>query len=406
MFLLLVIISLFASVGIVNTITIVTCAVPCRHASRHHCRRPSRMVGWLLLLLSLLCSSIAVTQARSKRIKLVVDVSSVPQDLRLYGDDTRIQQIIVNLLSNAIKFTQRGGHVTLRCGVVKSNGLGAAAATASEAKADGAITRSSSGSSSSRSKNNKVILGSKDDNDDGGQRQPMVFSISVSDTGVGMTAEMQQRLFKPFTQAHEGGARRQFGGTGLGLCISAKLAALMGCAQIQASCLCWLGVGGWLGDVDVLMAGHVVFVAALLVGGGHEWISEKEKGVGRCAWEVGGSSVQAVVLCANVLLLLRLSPWWWWSSSSSSLLLLLLVARAGGERAWRRQHFPMRPGDSRGAKGNVRRCYCRCRTSTAPPATARRRRLRGGREQGCCHSRRWRWRRRWCWCWRRRWGWR
>ena len=185
-------------------------------------------------------------QAGSKRIKLVVDVSSVPRDLRLYGDDTRIEQIMVNLLSNAVKFTHSGGQVTLRCGVTESHGRGAAASTASEAQANDAITTTTSSSSSSKSssigsigsssEHNNAVMGSSDADDDDGQRQPVIFSISVSDTGVGMTAEMQQRLFKPFTQAHEGGARRQFGGTGLGLCISAKLAALMGCPQIQASC--------------------------------------------------------------------------------------------------------------------------------------------------------------------------
>ena len=196
-------------------------------------------------------------QTGSKRITLAVDVASVPRDLRLYGDDTRIEQIMVNLLSNAVKFTHSGGQVTLRCGVTESHGRGAAASTTSEAQANDAITSSSSSSSSksssignsgSSSEHNNAVMGSSDDDDDDGQRQPVIFSISVSDTGVGMTAEMQQRLFKPFTQAHEGGARRQFGGTGLGLCISAKLAALMGCPQIQASCLFWLGIG----DVDVL----------------------------------------------------------------------------------------------------------------------------------------------------------
>ena len=49
----------------------------------------------------------------------------------------------------------------------------------------------------------------------------------VSDTGIGMTAEQQARLFEEFAQADSLTARR-FGGTGLGLAITRKLARLMG----------------------------------------------------------------------------------------------------------------------------------------------------------------------------------
>ena len=194
-------------------------------------------------------------QARSKRIKLVVDVSAVPRDLRLYADETRIEQIMVNLLSNAVKFTQSGGQVTLRCAVVESSSSSRgcssrphaadAFTTTLDAKEADAGARSIITSPSRRvegggSRTNSVTCdggegGDGNDDDDEVGRRPLVFSVSVTDTGVGMTDEMRQRLFKPFTQVHDGGAQRQFGGTGLGLCISAKLAALMGCPQIEAS---------------------------------------------------------------------------------------------------------------------------------------------------------------------------
>jgi len=49
----------------------------------------------------------------------------------------------------------------------------------------------------------------------------------VTDTGVGMSTDQQERLFKPFTQVDESATRR-FNGTGLGLAISQKLALMLG----------------------------------------------------------------------------------------------------------------------------------------------------------------------------------
>jgi signal transduction histidine kinase len=53
------------------------------------------------------------------------------------------------------------------------------------------------------------------------------LSIAVSDTGIGMTAEQQAKLFEEFSQADATTAQR-FGGTGLGLALSRKLAPMMG----------------------------------------------------------------------------------------------------------------------------------------------------------------------------------
>lgn len=115
-------------------------------------------------------------QATRKGLSLVGIVASSPSDAFL-GDPTRVRQIIFNLLSNALKFTDRGG-VMLR---------------ASAEPIDGGMAR--------------VVL-------------------AVTDTGIGISAEQQARLFKPFSQV-DNSITRRFGGSGLGLSIVKQLAELM-----------------------------------------------------------------------------------------------------------------------------------------------------------------------------------
>jgi signal transduction histidine kinase/CheY-like chemotaxis protein len=91
-------------------------------------------------------------------------------------DPMRLRQILLNLLSNACKFTKQG-EVMLRA--------------------------------------RKVVDGRN------------WIEIAVADTGIGMTAEQQAKLFEEFTQADTSTAR-QYGGTGLGLAITRKLARMMG----------------------------------------------------------------------------------------------------------------------------------------------------------------------------------
>jgi signal transduction histidine kinase len=94
------------------------------------------------------------------------------------GDPTRLRQVLLNLIDNAIKFTEEGS-VTVEIGV-------------ETAPADDAVVR-----------------------------------FSVVDTGIGISPEMQARVFEAFTQA-DGTTTRRFGGTGLGLTISLQLVTLMG----------------------------------------------------------------------------------------------------------------------------------------------------------------------------------
>jgi signal transduction histidine kinase/CheY-like chemotaxis protein/ligand-binding sensor domain-containing protein len=111
--------------------------------------------------------------------KLVVNCSAETGTMR--ADVTKLRQALFNLLSNACKFTEKGT-ITLN------------------------VTRSTAEAPS-----------------------PPIQSLkfSVSDTGIGMTAEQMARLFEAFQQA-DASTTRKFGGTGLGLAISRKFCRLMG----------------------------------------------------------------------------------------------------------------------------------------------------------------------------------
>ncbi|MBF0264868.1 MAG: response regulator, partial [Gammaproteobacteria bacterium] len=106
---------------------------------------------------------------------------NLPHDLptELKGDPLRLGQVMLNLSNNAIKFTPAGGSVI-------------------------------------------VSIEIKEMNDD----TPNLH-FSIADTGIGMTQEQQNELFKPFSQGDES-TTRQYGGTGLGLVISKQMVELMG----------------------------------------------------------------------------------------------------------------------------------------------------------------------------------
>ncbi len=129
---------------------------------------PVELVGELVALMSV--------RAESRSLQLEARFEGpIPRTIRT--DPTRLRQILVNLLSNAIKFTERGS-VRL---IVRMPG-----------EAD----------------------------------EPRL-AFDVVDTGIGMSSEQAERLFRPFTQA-DASTTRRFGGTGLGLAISRRLAELLG----------------------------------------------------------------------------------------------------------------------------------------------------------------------------------
>jgi signal transduction histidine kinase/CheY-like chemotaxis protein len=116
-------------------------------------------------------------RAHEKGLELVVAVDlDVPGVVQ--GDGGRVRQVLINLLANAIKFTERG-EVVLRVELADRSALST------------------------------------------------VLRVEVTDTGIGIAPEAQERLFSSFTQA-DASTTRTHGGTGLGLAISKQLVELMG----------------------------------------------------------------------------------------------------------------------------------------------------------------------------------
>ncbi|MBE9160929.1 PAS domain S-box protein [Microcoleus sp. CZ3-B2] len=117
----------------------------------------------------------------------------------MYGDITKVRQILLNLLSNAAKFTQNG---TITLTASREN-----ARNNSEAIAE---NRSETAENSAQSNSSKEFL---------------VFNCT--DTGIGMNQDQLQHIFQPFTQA-DASTTRKYGGTGLGLAISQRFCLMMG----------------------------------------------------------------------------------------------------------------------------------------------------------------------------------
>jgi two-component system sensor histidine kinase/response regulator len=116
-------------------------------------------------------------RAHQKGLELICDIGpDVPAGVM--GDPTRIQQVLTNLVSNALKFTERG-HVFIAV------------------REDSRTERSTK------------------------------LHFSITDTGIGVPPDKHEAIFEPFRQA-DGSTTRRFGGTGLGLTISATLVRLMG----------------------------------------------------------------------------------------------------------------------------------------------------------------------------------
>lgn len=104
-----------------------------------------------------------------------------PKNPYVLADATRIREVLTNFLSNAVKFTKDGGTVTLD-------------------------------------------ISSHPGEDD----KHIVARYIVKDNGIGMSEEFQKKLFNPFSQEDDRGARTQYKGTGLGMAIAKEYVEMMG----------------------------------------------------------------------------------------------------------------------------------------------------------------------------------
>jgi CheY-like chemotaxis protein len=121
-------------------------------------------------------SSLMSDRAQAKGLELKIETTALSANL--LGDPTRIRQCLINYVTNALKFTERG-HVTIR---------------------------------------SRVLEESPED---------IMIRFEVEDTGLGIAPDVQSRLFTAFEQA-DNSTTREYGGTGLGLTITKRLAELMG----------------------------------------------------------------------------------------------------------------------------------------------------------------------------------
>ncbi len=130
--------------------------------------------------------TIVKTLAYKKQISLEVEADSTLPPL--FADEAKFKQIMYNLLSNAIKFTQDGGKVRVTAGIQNATNT--------------------------------------DANQEANSAEQFL-RIAVTDTGIGICAKDQERVFKEFEQVDSSYGRKQQG-TGLGLALTKKLVEMHG----------------------------------------------------------------------------------------------------------------------------------------------------------------------------------
>jgi PAS domain S-box-containing protein len=146
----------------------------------------------------LLQNSLSIVKEKAATRHIRLELVAAEETGSINADARKVKQILYNLLSNAVKFTNEGGQVTLRIA---------------------RVSRAEVGRLSGAWKGWSLPLA---DNS-----FETFLKISVIDSGIGITAEGLERLFKPFSQI-DAGLSRKFEGTGLGLAVVKVLAELHG----------------------------------------------------------------------------------------------------------------------------------------------------------------------------------
>lgn len=131
----------------------------------------------LKTLIDNLLSSFSVS-VKEKKINIAL-IYANGINTRVYSDPHRLSQIIINLVGNSIKFSEEGSNIEIRI--------------------------------------DQESTSSKD----------FTLKVDIIDEGIGISEEHQEKLFRPFSQA-DGSIGRRFGGSGLGLALSKRIAEAMG----------------------------------------------------------------------------------------------------------------------------------------------------------------------------------
>ncbi|WIA44333.1 hypothetical protein OEZ86_007123 [Tetradesmus obliquus] len=166
---------------------------------------------------------IAGLRAAQKRLQMAYHISSgIPR--LLCGDAQRLQQVLLNVLNNAVKFTE-SGEILLEIWAEPPVTPGSASPVTPSASLVTQSSAQDSGSGVTSDARGSIGSGVAP----GGPEEwpTRLIRFSVKDTGIGISAPDLGKLFKSFSQV-DASVTRSYGGSGLGLVISKRLAEAMG----------------------------------------------------------------------------------------------------------------------------------------------------------------------------------